>query len=260
MAASPAELSGQQPPPQHSAVQAPGVGYVPTEDERRVFRECNEESFWYRSVPIATISMILTQGLVSRGILTASSRFGSAPKVAFAGFCGYLIGKVSYMKNCQEKFKRLENSPLGEALRQGYRPSTGPSGGRASEFSDDAFGKAPAPTGSAHPSEVPPRVRVRPSEYDSSQYDSSPATVPFSASLSESSTTGITDSIARGPEPFLEEIPKRKPMTYDELRNKNRETYEIAVTQRADTPAKLSSDRAPRKEVKTNKYGDVWEE
>lgn len=35
-----------------------------------------------------------------------------------AGFCGYLLGKMSYMKTCQEKFKRLENSPLGEALRQ----------------------------------------------------------------------------------------------------------------------------------------------
>lgn len=38
-----------------------------------------------------------------------------------AGFCGYLAGKMSYMKTCQEKFKRLENSPLGEALRQRTR-------------------------------------------------------------------------------------------------------------------------------------------
>lgn len=35
-----------------------------------------------------------------------------------AGFCGYLAGKLSYMKTCQEKFKRLENSPLGEIIRQ----------------------------------------------------------------------------------------------------------------------------------------------
>uniref|UniRef100_A0A674J9N8 OCIA domain-containing protein n=1 Tax=Terrapene triunguis TaxID=2587831 RepID=A0A674J9N8_9SAUR len=25
-----------------------GMAYVPTEDERRIFRECNDESFWYR--------------------------------------------------------------------------------------------------------------------------------------------------------------------------------------------------------------------
>lgn len=29
-----------------------------------------------------------------------------------------MAGKMSYMKTCQEKFKRLDNSPLGEALRQ----------------------------------------------------------------------------------------------------------------------------------------------
>lgn len=39
-----------------------------------------------------------------------------------AGFCGYVGGKMSYMKKCIEKFKDLENSPLGEALRQQQRP------------------------------------------------------------------------------------------------------------------------------------------
>ncbi len=39
-----------------------------------------------------------------------------------AGVFGYLGGKMSYMKTCQEKFKSLENSPLGEALRQRQRP------------------------------------------------------------------------------------------------------------------------------------------
>lgn len=38
--------------------------------------------------------------------------------ISVAGFFGYMAGKLSYMKTCQEKFKRLENSPLGEALRQ----------------------------------------------------------------------------------------------------------------------------------------------
>lgn len=35
-----------------------------------------------------------------------------------AGICGFMAGKISYMKTCQEKLKNLENSPLGEALRQ----------------------------------------------------------------------------------------------------------------------------------------------
>lgn len=38
---------------------------------------------------------------------------------AVAGIFGYISGKMSYMRVCQEKFMKLENSPLGEALRQG---------------------------------------------------------------------------------------------------------------------------------------------
>uniref|UniRef100_A0A8C3S6K3 OCIA domain-containing protein 1 n=1 Tax=Chelydra serpentina TaxID=8475 RepID=A0A8C3S6K3_CHESE len=34
-------------------------GLCTTEDERRIFRECNEERFWYRSVPISAVSMIV---------------------------------------------------------------------------------------------------------------------------------------------------------------------------------------------------------
>ncbi|KAL7856299.1 hypothetical protein AOLI_G00199030 [Acnodon oligacanthus] len=115
-------------PLQPAGAKAPlGMDYVPSEEERRVFQECNQESFWYRSVPISVSSMALTQFLISRGTLTASPRFGSVPKVLFAGACGYFAGKLSYMKTCQEKFKRLENSRLGEALRQraGHRPPFG---------------------------------------------------------------------------------------------------------------------------------------
>lgn len=38
-----------------------------------------------------------------------------------AGMCGYFAGKLSYMKTCQQKFFNLENSPIGEALRQRHR-------------------------------------------------------------------------------------------------------------------------------------------
>ncbi|KAJ3614586.1 hypothetical protein NHX12_018158 [Muraenolepis orangiensis] len=110
-----ARLTEERPP----GAQGPmGIDYVPTEEERRVFKECNHESFWYRSVPFSAVSVALTQVLLTRGTLIGSPRFGSLPKLAFAGFCGYLAGKMSYMKTCQEKFKRLDNSPLGEALRK----------------------------------------------------------------------------------------------------------------------------------------------
>ncbi|XP_063316002.1 OCIA domain-containing protein 1 [Pelobates fuscus] len=247
MASSQAELSNQQQQPQHRTVQAPGAGYVPSEEERRVFRECNNESFWYRSVPFSAVGMVVTQGLISKGFLTSSARFGSVPKVIFAGMCGYLAGKISYMKVCQEKFKKLENSPLGEALRQGLSPSSLQSAGRTSEFSEGGYGNTPPPSAGQS------SVETQPLKY-------SPTAAPFSSSFSESSTTGITDGLAQEPAHFEEEIPKQRKLTYDELRSKNRETFEIAASQRADTPVRPSLERTPRKDAKTNKYGDIWEE
>ncbi|KAG9331165.1 hypothetical protein JZ751_019918 [Albula glossodonta] len=44
-----------------------GLNYIPTEEERRIFRECGNESFWYRSLPFSVVGMAVTQGLISRG-------------------------------------------------------------------------------------------------------------------------------------------------------------------------------------------------
>ncbi|XP_039396576.1 OCIA domain-containing protein 1 isoform X1 [Mauremys reevesii] len=234
-----------------------GMAYVPTEDERRIFRECNEESFWYRSVPISAISMIVTQGLIKKGILTTHSRFGSLPKVAFAGICGYIAGKISYMSACQEKFKRLENSPIGESIRQGHRPLPHEYAAQKSEFANLP---SQSPFGSSPTAEVPLSSSYS-HEYSSADRSvSNYAPIPFSSSLNESSPTGITEHNAPESVPLLEESPKRKSVSYEELRNRNRETYEGALTQKAETPVKSSQERPFKKEVKVNKYGDAWEE
>uniref|UniRef100_A0A672SQK8 OCIA domain-containing protein 1 n=1 Tax=Sinocyclocheilus grahami TaxID=75366 RepID=A0A672SQK8_SINGR len=65
--------------------------------------------------------MAFTQFLISRGGLNIKSMYRCVKYVLVAGVFGYLGGKMSYMKTCQEKFKSLENSPLGEALRQRQR-------------------------------------------------------------------------------------------------------------------------------------------
>uniref|UniRef100_A0A3B5QTV2 OCIA domain-containing protein 1 n=1 Tax=Xiphophorus maculatus TaxID=8083 RepID=A0A3B5QTV2_XIPMA len=99
-----------------------GVDYIPTEEEKRVLKECNRESFLYRSVPFSVVSIAFTQALVARGNLHPTVKSHSYPlrmlHLPVAGFCGYMAGKLSYMKTCQEKLKKLENSPLGEILRQ----------------------------------------------------------------------------------------------------------------------------------------------
>ncbi|KAK1175967.1 OCIA domain-containing protein 1 [Acipenser oxyrinchus oxyrinchus] len=232
-----------------------GMAYVPTEEERRVFRECNQESFWYRSLPFSAMGMLVTQGLISRGIFTSSSRFGSIPKVAFAGVCGYLAGKMSYMKTCQEKFKKLENSPLGEALRQGHRTFPPQFAPEKSEFSDaekpdyqSSFQSVlqPPPTSTRYPDDFSYTDHSL-STYEPAQFGSSPS--------------GAEDLSPQAPGQHIEdETPKKAPIMYEELRNKNRENYEVTMTQKAEVLLKPQQDRAPKTEVKKNVYGDTWDE
>ncbi|XP_077158104.1 OCIA domain-containing protein 1 isoform X2 [Paroedura picta] len=232
------------------------IKYIPTEDERRVFKECNYESFWYRALPMSAVSMLVTQMLIKKGILTTHSRFGPFPKLAFAGLCGYIAGKLSYLRSCQEKFKKLENSPLGEALRQ-HKPISPDFYSQKQEFSSMA---SSSPFETSPAAEAPPSSMYsgdnRGTEYPRSQYEP----VPFSSSMNESSPTGITDSVPQEPDPLLEAKPKRKEVTYEELRNRNRQLYEAGVTQKSELPSKSSQERFPKKEVKLNKYGDAWEE
>ncbi|XP_029358734.1 OCIA domain-containing protein 1 [Echeneis naucrates] len=230
---------------------AVGIDYIPTEEERRVFRECNNESFWYRSVPFSVVSMALTQALVARGTLSVSPRFGSLPKVAFAGFCGYLAGKMSYMKTCQEKFKRLENSPLGEALRQRTGLPQQYSQGPQSELSDsESQSSFPMFQQAEAPGQMPSNSRYSDYGFRSEPPMQMERADDFSAPASDQSYVG-------------DEEPRRKPILYEDLRLKNRENYEVALNQKAETMLKSPPEKElerPKKEVKKNIYGDAWEE
>uniref|UniRef100_A0AAQ5X7U6 OCIA domain-containing protein n=1 Tax=Amphiprion ocellaris TaxID=80972 RepID=A0AAQ5X7U6_AMPOC len=53
--------------------------HIHREDLRKVWKECQEESFWYR------------------GIWKTSKVLGPFPKLAAAGIFGYAVGKASYL-------------------------------------------------------------------------------------------------------------------------------------------------------------------
>jgi len=234
---------------QRRGAQAPvGMDYIPTEEEKRVFRECNQESFWFRSVPFSVVSMAITQALVARGKLSASPRFGSLPKVAFAGFCGYLAGKMSYMKTCQEKFKRLENSPLGEALRQRTAGLPQYSKGPQSEMSD-------------------PNIQSFDTMFQAAEAPGQMTTqrdFEYGYNPEQPGQMKKTDDFSAPVQSYVEEEePRRRPILYEDLRLKNRENYEVTLTQKAETLLKPSPEKGserPKKDVKKNIYGDAWEE
>ncbi|XP_065271274.1 OCIA domain-containing protein 1-like [Emys orbicularis] len=156
-----------------------------------------------------------------------------------AGICGYIAGKISYMSACQEKFKRLENSPIGESIRQGRRPLPHEYAAQKSAFANLP---SQSPFGSSPTAEAPLSSSYSHEYSSADQSVSNYAPIPFSSSLNESSPTGITERNAPEPVPLLEESPKRKSVSYEELRNRNRETYEVALTQKAETPVKSSQE------------------
>lgn len=55
------------------------------------------------------------------------------------------------------------------------------------------------------------------------------------------------------PAPIPEESRKKKGITYEELRNKHRETYEVMLPPKAETPSKFSQEK-PVKEGNTRIY------
>uniref|UniRef100_A0A8B9S8S7 OCIA domain-containing protein 1 n=1 Tax=Apteryx owenii TaxID=8824 RepID=A0A8B9S8S7_APTOW len=220
----------KQPAACHQTSNSVPKPYVPTEEERQLLKECGEESARYR------------------GILRDNSRFGSLTKVAFAGTCGYLAGKISYLPICSEKFKKLKDSPIGDVLRQAQRHSSHNRSSRKSEFSD-----IPSQSFTESSSQRPgsPLSPSYSDDYSSTDRAlSSYEPVPFSASLNESSPTGITDYTVQDPAPVPEESRKKKGISYEELRNKHRETYEVMLPPKAETPIKFSQEKPVKEGLK----------
>lgn len=81
--------------------------HIHREDVRKVWKECQEESFWYRALPLSLGSMAVTGGLIYNGVWKSSKRFGPFPKLAVAGILGFALGKASYVGTCQSKFQEL---------------------------------------------------------------------------------------------------------------------------------------------------------
>ncbi|KAI5087631.1 OCIA domain-containing protein 1 [Silurus meridionalis] len=106
-----------------------------------------------------------------------------------------------------------------------------------------------APRSELSEDEEKPRFDVFHSE---SVSDSSYSPPDYSDSTHSSSEHHDFHTHAPRDEEEQEEV-KRKPILYEQLRNKNRENYDITRNQKLDRDT-------PKKEVKKNKYGDMLDE
>jgi len=117
------------PPPPHQQQgpgqqgQNAGVRHNPgppqlTPEDQRVLRECNSESFWYRSLPVASVLSATAHILVKQGIMKPNLRYGTAPKAMLGAIIGYFIGKFSYAETCADKFLvQAPRSKIAEVVR-----------------------------------------------------------------------------------------------------------------------------------------------
>ncbi|XP_022107060.1 OCIA domain-containing protein 1-like [Acanthaster planci] len=245
--------------------------YEMTEEERRVFRECQTESFWYRAMPLAVGAGLLTQTLILRGMLTTSTRFGSLPKVGFACLTGYMAGKISYVNTCKQKFLKLENSPIGEMLRKGGSMPTGQGGN---------FGLPGFQAGSIGESDPGSPAVTRGSDSYSSfgQPDDYRANLDIDTSNVKTMDSHFDFELTNEAASELEAKRPEMTKTYEDLRRENRQKHSSQYSQvlpghyhpRQPTPpshddiALKKADERPfpsvsRPRVTKNKYGDDME-
>ncbi|KAL3185533.1 hypothetical protein MRX96_029097 [Rhipicephalus microplus] len=91
-----------------------------TPEEIKTFQECSNESFKYRALPLGLLAAFGVQYAVKVGYLAPHPKYGPYLKMFGAGFAGWLVGKISYRRQCEEKLMKLPNSSIGEALRRKY--------------------------------------------------------------------------------------------------------------------------------------------
>lgn len=91
--------------------------YVPTPEEQMIFRECESESFWFRCLPFQILGGGGVYAGHQTGRLTSSSNKMMALKICSAVVAGFLLGKISYVRKCEDKFVR-RNTPIGDMIRR----------------------------------------------------------------------------------------------------------------------------------------------
>lgn len=217
---------GAEPGPFSSAEQKAMDQLQLNKDELRVLRECNQESFWYRCVPLSIAGVTATQLAVNKGLLSAHPKYGSAFKLMFAGLSGFVIGKISYTRACKEKLMRLDNSPLAESIR-GQKYGRGPASRWGQDRSDSDSAQLEMPSlnvDQRQPSNEDYNNSDFSSDYNQQRQGLDDTFRPNLDSIpSTSSSQFPSRSDAIQPQPLEEKTSPE--LSYADLRRQNRQDY-----------------------------------
>ena len=82
----------------------------------KVYKECNNEAFYYRGAPAALIvGSLTTFAAMSEKI--KPGRFGYIPKILALSGVAFIFGKLSYGEQCTQKFLQMESTKYGNQAR-----------------------------------------------------------------------------------------------------------------------------------------------
>ncbi|RZF32348.1 hypothetical protein LSTR_LSTR001812 [Laodelphax striatellus] len=190
--------------------------YQFTREELQVLNRCNKESFYQRCVPFSTVMGLATYYAIKSGYLKPSVSMGPLPKVAAAVVVGYFLGKVSYQEKCAEMMMRLPNSELAEMLRNKRQGKGGGSTPTELLTLDSGLGSGNFPSFSTSKEEMYSDLDMRPmADLDVER--------PLNEGLNDSFRPSLDYTALED-----ESLPEAKlgpPVSYDDLRRKNREEY-----------------------------------
>uniref|UniRef100_A0A1B0A9I3 OCIA domain-containing protein n=1 Tax=Glossina pallidipes TaxID=7398 RepID=A0A1B0A9I3_GLOPL len=247
----------------NSRPQHPLANYQFSSDELRILRECNLESFYQRSLPLGTALGLAAYFGVKQGYLTPNIRYGAVPKVMVGVLLGYFVGKFSYQQRCAEKIMLLPNSRLGELLRQRQNQS-----GFSSLKTDSQLGVGMTLSPFAsNAGDIYSDEHLQPAGKGNA-LNLDMENRPTYAGLDDTYRPTLDSAAQIDPDIPLE--PVKPGMTYEELRQRNREEYEKKQQNPLSSPLpsnaplvvrepKTTPPEDPVKRVRTNKYGDPLE-
>jgi len=87
-------------------------------EEKRILDKCMSQAFWTRSMPLSAFSTVAIHMAIKRGILKASPKYGSTPKVFAGCVVSYFLGKFSYINTCTQMILlQAPDSALAERIR-----------------------------------------------------------------------------------------------------------------------------------------------
>ena len=95
------------------------LNYKPSKDEERIFNECMDDCFWYRSLPAAGFAGAAVFICIRTGKIP-STKYGAAPKVLTASGLFYALAKASYLlgEECDNKFLAVApRSEMADRIR-----------------------------------------------------------------------------------------------------------------------------------------------